>query len=207
MIPSDQPARQPTGSTTPTASYRAITIETAPDTDNSGDRSPVAIHYGFHTTPFGTALIALTSGKICHLDFCDDDGTTQLADLHRRWPEATLVESPHQTATSAQQIFYPEEHRPLQMTLMLKGSKFQLVVWQALLQIAPGTTTTYKHLAQTIGQPQGARAVGRAIGSNPICYLLPCHRVVRADGGLGGYRSGTARKKMLLQAEQSPLDH
>ncbi|MBE0574507.1 MAG: methylated-DNA--[protein]-cysteine S-methyltransferase [Desulfuromonadales bacterium] len=160
------------------------------------------IRYGIHATPFGQALIALTARGICHLDFFDDDGATAFKQLRKNWSNAEFMEDLDATMAVKQAAFSPRSllsSKPL--LLHLQGSNFQLKVWQALLQIPPGCLASYRQIAQHIGQPSASRAVGSAIGQNPICYIIPCHRVLRSDGTIGGYRSGTARKEVLLSAE------
>lgn len=160
------------------------------------------IRYGFHPTPFGQALIALTTRGICQLDFFDDDGATAMAQLRKTWSQAQLMEDQDSTKGVVETAFSPQimsSSKPL--LLHLKGTNFQLKVWQALLQIPPGCLASYHQIAQYIEQPKAARAVGHAIGQNPICYIIPCHRVLRSDGAIGGYRSGTERKEVLLSSE------
>lgn len=169
----------------------------------------VQIDYGIQPTPFGECLLAQTGRGICRLEFIDDDNRQQLLQrLKNDWPQATLKENQETTAATTTQIFTPlrgNESRPL--TLLLRGSNFQLKVWQALLKIPAGTITSYGELAKLLDQPTASRAVGSAVGHNQIGYLIPCHRVLRSDGGLGGYRWGLERKsailgKELCQAEQ-----
>lgn len=180
----------------------SVLVESAPDFSGINDYPPLQIVYGFHSTPFGNALIAQTSGKICYLDFCDDAGASVLTGLRTHWPEATLLEDHQAIAMTAGRIFQPDNEQSTQpLTLYLKGSDFQRKVWLALLQIPRGQVTSYHQIAQIIDRPKAARAVGHAIGCNPICYLIPCHRVVRSDGSIGGYRSGIPRKRILLASE------
>ena len=181
-----------------------ITTENTKDQQQRGFSGPIQISYGKHPTPFGAALVAVTHLGLCHLDFFDDDGTTTLAQLRKNWPQANLREDPDATTTLIQQVFAPQSQQHLQnLSLHLRGTDFQLKVWQRLLQVPPGNQISYQQLARLIGQPAAARAVGRAVGQNPICYLIPCHRVIRSDGSIGGYRSGIQRKQMLLASESS----
>jgi len=123
-----------------------------------------------------------------------------LATLEKEWPRAGLTEAPEETAPLARTIFQPAESTavPQPLSLFLKGTNFQLKVWNALLRIPLGSVTTYGGLAGAIGQPTAARAVGSAVGKNPIAYLIPCHRVIRQMGNFGQYRWGAVRKQAIL---------
>ena len=159
----------------------------------------VAIDYGFHPTPFGECLLAITGRGICFLGFVNNDRQSTLEKLRLDWPNATLTESPNRTASLVEGIFGPQPSTPL--ALHLRGTNFQLKVWEALLRLPPGGVTTYQGLAQQIGDSRMARAVGNAVGRNPVAYLIPCHRVLRQVGDFGGYRYGSARKKAILLYE------
>lgn len=160
------------------------------------------IHYGFHDTPFGTCLIAVTGRGVCCLEFIDSDQPGAVAKLVSTWPNAAILQNQEKTASAVAQIFtLPKNSKQKPISLFIKGTNFQLKVWQALLKIPEGSVTTYGYLAEKIGQPQASRAVGSAVGKNPIGYLIPCHRVLRADGQTGGYRWGCERKLMILGRE------
>lgn len=121
-------------------------------------------------------------------------------ELQDEWPGATLIKSPDQTADLAKLIFELEIRPPVptSLSIILKGTNFQLRVWNALLRIPPGAVTTYGRLAHALGQPTAARAVGSAVGKNPVSYLIPCHRVIREMGTISGYRWGPIRKRAML---------
>lgn len=161
----------------------------------------LTIHYGIHPTPFGDCVIAVTPRGICALEFVEPGARREaVARLRETWRGASLRESSEATAPYAAQIFRPDrDDRPL--TLFLRGTNFQLKVWEALLRIPEGGTVTYGELARYAGTPGAARAVGSALGRNPIAYVIPCHRVIRATGAIGGYRWGAARKRALLAWE------
>ena len=169
----------------------------------------LTISYGFHKTPFGECLIAVTDRGICALLFVPDEpnghATTYQA-LEEKWPSAQLSENPSKTESAAQQIF---NGRPSskngrdKLTLYLKGTNFQLKVWEALLRIPPTAVATYGDIAKMIGQPKASRAVGTAIGRNAVGYLIPCHRVIRSSGVIDGYRWGSTRKKAILAWESA----
>lgn len=161
------------------------------------------IDYAIHPTPFGSCLIAITERGICRLEFIDaTEEKTAIRRLQKAWRNALIKEDKSVTENIVQQIFNPpteSTHKPL--PLLVQGTNFQLKVWQALLKIPEGCVTSYGYLADKIGQPSASRAVGTAIGNNPISYLIPCHRVLRGDGGIGGYRWGTDRKLAILGKE------
>ncbi len=163
------------------------------------------IDYGIHQTPFGKCLIAITERGICRLEFIDFDVVeTSRQNLHDAWPNAVIRENREATGDVVTTIFNPQDssiNTPL--PLLLKGTNFQLKVWRALLMIPAGCVTSYGFLAEKIGQPKAGRAVGSALGNNPIGYLIPCHRVLRGDGEIGGYRWGTDRKLAILGKELS----
>lgn len=179
-----------------------ITTETTTTQQLNRSAGSIQITYGSHPTPFGSALIAFTAQGICHLDFFDGAGDRALTQLHKNWPQAIFCEDRGATSSLMQQVFAPQSQQHSQaLRLHLRGTDFQLKVWLRLLDIPPGHLISYQELAQLIDHPPAARAVGGAVGRNPICYLIPCHRVVRSDGSIGGYRSGLERKKMLLASE------
>jgi AraC family transcriptional regulator of adaptative response/methylated-DNA-[protein]-cysteine methyltransferase len=160
----------------------------------------LTIRWGHHHTPFGGATVAVTDRGICALGFDDHERGATVTRLHDDWPAARLVREQGETARVIEQIFSrARPGRPL--TLHLRGTNFQLKVWEALLAIPEGTTTSYGDLAESIGRPGASRAVGTAVGGNPVAYLVPCHRVLRASGAAGGYRWGTERKRAILAWE------
>jgi AraC family transcriptional regulator, regulatory protein of adaptative response / methylated-DNA-[protein]-cysteine methyltransferase len=162
----------------------------------------LTIRHGRHDSPAGRLFIAATSRGICRLSFLDLEQPEDPAEaLRRRWPAATLLPDDAGTAELARRVFAraPDGSGPL--TLFVAGTNFQLQVWQALLRIPPGTVTSYAALAAATGRPRATRAVGTAVGANPVAWVIPCHRVLRAGGELGGYRWGTTRKQLLLARE------
>lgn len=163
------------------------------------------IDYGIHATPFGDCLLAQTSRGICRLEFFDAANPQPILQrLQADWPNAVLTQNPHATAITAQRIFHAVESAAASsLPLLLRGTNFQLQVWQALLKIPAGAVTSYGQLAKLLGQPNASRAIGTAVGQNPIGYLIPCHRVLRSDGNLGGYRWGLNRKQVILGYELS----
>lgn len=164
----------------------------------------VTVRYGFHPTPFGECLLAVTERGICHLAFvAPATRRDAMARLEREWPLAQLVPDQDGTRAVAGRAFPPPGSAAVpSLALHVKGTNFQLKVWRALLEIPPGSVTTYGALAARVGDANAARAVGTAVGSNPVSYLIPCHRVIRASGELGGYAWGVERKKVMLMREQ-----
>ncbi|MBN2387324.1 MAG: methylated-DNA--[protein]-cysteine S-methyltransferase [Anaerolineales bacterium] len=159
----------------------------------------VEISYGFHPTPFGECLLAATGRGICHLAFVDEEHPQALATLRNAWPHAALAESQARTGLLVEQVFAPRPGLPL--SIHLRGTNFQIKVWEALLGLAPGEATSYGALARQVSGPGAERAVGNAVGRNPVAYLIPCHRVLRQSGDFGEYRYGTTRKKAILGYE------
>jgi AraC family transcriptional regulator of adaptative response/methylated-DNA-[protein]-cysteine methyltransferase len=165
----------------------------------------LTIRYGFHPTVFGECLIAVTPRGICHLAFVHPVSRRDaLARLEHDWPLAEHVPDQAATRGAVAQAF-PPPRRSAQpaIALHVKGTNFQLKVWNALLRVPDGAITTYGDLAASIGAPNASRAVGTAVGHNPISYLIPCHRVIRSTGELGGYAWGPDRKRVMLAVETS----
>jgi len=160
----------------------------------------LTIHYGVHHTPFGKCLIATTERGICSLGFIDGSEGKMIDKLVNDWDQARMMEDYKATAPLVTRIFSGiESGQPLK--LHLRGTNFQIKVWEALLSIPSGAVTTYEHIAAQVGQPKAVRAVGTAVGHNPIAYLIPCHRVIRKSGEFGNYLYGSARKKFILAKE------
>lgn len=171
------------------------------------------IHYGIHDTPFGKTLIATTARGVCNLHFLDvADQLTVEQTLRRSWSNAEIIHDVKATQPLHDLIFDSSISRDStkwtlreqkSLTVLVKGTNFQIQVWRALLNVPFGGMTTYQSVAEMIGRPTATRAVGTAVGNNPIGYLIPCHRVLRASGELGGYRWGLERKTAILGWEAS----
>ena len=167
----------------------------------------IHIDYGFHPTPFGECLLALTGRGICFLAFVDGDRLKALELLKEGWSNAILSEKPARTGPIVQRIFQPAREKQSEpLSLHLRGTNFQIKVWEALLNLPEGQLTSYETLSRQMGCPRGARAVGHAVGRNPIAYLIPCHRVLKKTGEIGQYRYGTIRKHAILGWEMSTLE-
>jgi AraC family transcriptional regulator of adaptative response/methylated-DNA-[protein]-cysteine methyltransferase len=160
----------------------------------------LTIHYGFHPAVFGTALVMATDRGLCGLAFADPgEEAAAIADMRRRWPRANYVEDSARTAPLCARIFDKKlwrEDRPLRVVLI--GTDFEVRVWETLMRIPMGRATTYSTIAGTIGNPKASRAVGAAVGKNPISFVVPCHRVVGKSGELTGYHWGLTRKRAML---------
>ncbi len=160
----------------------------------------LALRYGFHPSPFGEAIVVATSRGLAGLGFVDGgDRAAALADMVRRWPAADFAEDAPGTAALARRIFDPaewREDRPLRVILI--GTDFEVRVWETLLRIPLGRASTYSDVAAGIGKPSASRAVGAAVGRNPISFVVPCHRVLGRSGALTGYHWGVTRKQAML---------
>ena len=160
----------------------------------------LTISYGFHDCPFGRALVMATDAGLCGLAFADAGKERgALADMMARWPEADYVENTAVTVPYAARIFNPRNwsaDQPLRVVFI--GSDFEIRVWETLLRIPLGSATTYSDIAAHIGNSNAARAVGSAVGKNPLSFVVPCHRVLGKSGGLCGYHWGLTRKRAIL---------
>jgi AraC family transcriptional regulator of adaptative response/methylated-DNA-[protein]-cysteine methyltransferase len=163
----------------------------------------LTIRWGVHATPFGEALFALAPRGLCGLSFLAESARAQaVAELRLRWPATDLVEDSLRTEPIAREVVGRMQGTLSQpLALVLKGSPFQIKVWSGLLAIPEGQVESYQDLARRIGSPQASRAVGTALAGNPIGYLIPCHRVIRATGAIGDYHWGPLRKQALLGVE------
>ncbi|WP_421579222.1 methylated-DNA--[protein]-cysteine S-methyltransferase [Shinella sp. M31] len=160
----------------------------------------LTIRYGFHPSPFGRALVMITDRGLAGLAFADEPGGQDaFEDMSSRWPNAHYVEDSEATAAYATRIFDPTRWDPkAPLRIVLIGSDFQVRVWEALLRIPMGCAVTYSSIAETLGQPTASRAVGAAVGRNPISFVVPCHRALGKSGALTGYHWGLTRKRAML---------
>ncbi len=170
----------------------------------------LVIQYGYHLSPFGESLVALTARGICALRFLlDGDRQDALDTLRSEWPQAQFVENPETTRRVIEDLFMSRTLRKDKcFHLLLKGTNFQVQVWQALLKIPAGAMVSYQGVATMVGRPTASRAVANAIARNPIGFLIPCHRVINQRGEIQFYRWGSARKKAILgwEASQKALE-
>ncbi len=160
----------------------------------------VTMRYGYHATPFGEAIVVATPRGLAGLGFVDDGARDEaLNDMRRRWPNAAFEPDQGGTSGYAARIFDRNQWRPDQpLRIVMIGTDFELRVWETLLRIPFGRAATYSGIAETIGRPKAARAVGAAVGRNPISFVVPCHRVIGRSGALTGYHWGLTRKRAIL---------
>jgi AraC family transcriptional regulator, regulatory protein of adaptative response / methylated-DNA-[protein]-cysteine methyltransferase len=172
----------------------------------------LAIRYGFHEGPFGRVLLGVTERGICWLSFVGAGGDEEAeAIFAAEWPAARLARDDAGTAEAADRAFrFALSGRAAgdgaQPRLLLRGTNFQIKVWEALLRIPPGAVASYADVARAVGRPGAVRAVGRAVGANPVSLLIPCHRVILKSGVIHNYRWGVARKRVLLALEAARCD-
>ena len=178
------------------------TLEAMTPQEYKQNGSGLRIEYGFHETPFGQALVGVTERGICWLSFIagDQEGRSELERMKQHWHNSLFHENSELTSVLADKIFNPlNRTKPGdKLHVLVKGTNFQIKVWEALLRLPLGSVTTYQHIAGQINSPKALQAVGSAVGSNHIAYLIPCHRVIRKDGILGEYRWGATRKKSMI---------
>ena len=158
----------------------------------------LTIEYAVHDTPFGDAFIAITHRGICKLSFLgSNDVDQEVLSLAKLWPQAELLNTSKHTAAVVEQAFSLKRVADRPLSLLVSGTNFQVSVWKALLKIPSGTVASYSQVAAAIGRSSAARAVGLAVGSNPVALLIPCHRVIQQSGKLGGYHWGETRKHAI----------
>lgn len=181
-----------------------VTYEAMTPGEYKRKASGLTIRYGWHETPFGEALLMTTDRGVCGMSFLDDRGYEGVFDdMARRWPKARLMQDQAETGRAIAQVFASpqaiKEGDVPPLRLFIKGTEFQVKVWEALMELPMGSLTTYGDLARRVGMSKGgAQAVGNAVGMNPISWLIPCHRVIRNTGELGGYRWGLPRKIAMM---------
>jgi AraC family transcriptional regulator of adaptative response/methylated-DNA-[protein]-cysteine methyltransferase len=179
-----------------------VTIEGMSPADYKNGGKNLVIDYAFTESPFGNIIIASTQKGICYMAFYEDEQTA-FSTLQSHFPHATFCNKLALIQQNALFIFQHDWHKLNQIKLHLKGTDFQLKVWEALLKIPMGKLCTYGALAQHIDNPNASRAVGTAIGSNPVAFLIPCHRVIQATGAFGGYMWGNTRKTAIIGWENA----
>lgn len=182
-----------------------LSIEAMTELEVANNGANLSIKYSFSVSQFGLLLLTSTTKGLCLLQFVENE-TDGLAVLKKHFEQAKLTAKVTEFHTAAKTMFTSDYKVVKELKLHLKGTEFQLKIWESLLQIPLGELTTYGAIATKINQPKAARAVGTAIGSNPIAYLIPCHRVVQASGQLGGYLWGTTRKKAMIAWEASQIN-
>lgn len=176
-----------------------VTLEAVTPGEFKRQGEGVEIAYGIHPTPFGEVLVATTHRGICRMGFLAATPEADiLALLAAEWPRSTLHHQPEATRYAVEALFEPKNNAsPGALSLHVRGTNFQLNVWRALLMIPDGQLASYSHIAQLLGAPKSSRAVGNAVGANPVALWIPCHRVIQQSGALGGYRWGLEVKRQV----------
>ncbi|AFK02610.1 transcriptional regulator, AraC family [Emticicia oligotrophica DSM 17448] len=181
-----------------------VTYEAMTPAEFKAKGEGLTVRYGIHETPFGECLIALTDRGITDFRFLETESKEHIiAELQQDFEKAKLIFDNDYTKPLIDQIFYLNQSQSEPITLLLRGTNFQIKVWEALLKIPFGQVVSYETIANAIGKPTAQRAVGTAIGSNRLGYIIPCHRVLQKVGGIGGYRWGTTRKKAIIGWEMA----
>jgi len=177
-----------------------VTCEAVTPGEYKAQGEGLEIAYGYHATPFGECMLAKTDRGVCGLSFVqNDDRRPVFASLAHRWQNAKLIENPDVTRPLIKRIFNPSEEKDSRtLHLVLSGTNFQIKVWEALIKIPMGAVVSYEDVAAHIGMPKASRAVGNAVGNNPVSFVIPCHRVIRKTAEFGNYGGGVARKLMIL---------
>lgn len=181
------------------------TLEAVTPLEYKKQGAGINIEYGIHETPFGLCLIGITDRGICWLSFLNtaDQSNQEVELMKTHWHNSVFHQNQVTTKTYINSIFVNTKNQQTKLHLFVKGTNFQIKVWDALLKIPTGDVVTYQGVAEKINSPRAMQAVGSAVGSNHIAYLIPCHRVIRKDGILGEYRWSAARKKSIIGWEMA----
>lgn len=182
-----------------------INIEGMTPAEYKNGGANLIVNYSFAESHFGNLIVASTPKGICQMAFIEDESKA-LEELKQKFPNAQFQQKLDMIQQNALFIFQNDWSKLLEIKLHLKGTDFQLKVWEALLKIPMGQLSTYGTIAQQIGSPNAYRAVGTAIGSNPVAFLIPCHRVIQSSGNMGGYMWGTTRKSAIIGWESAKTD-
>lgn len=183
-----------------------INIEGMSPADYKNGGRELKIQYSYADSPFGNILVASTQKGICHLSFSEDE-EVEFQKLKSQFPNATFHHKVDYIQQNALFIFRHDWSKLQEIKLHLKGTEFQLKVWETLLKIPEGKVSTYGQIATQIQKPKASRAVGTAIGDNPVAYLIPCHRVIQATGNFGQYHWGSSRKTAMIGWEGARTNH
>lgn len=181
-----------------------VNIEAVTPQEYKSHGEGVSIEYGYHLTPFGECFIAHTEKGICALSFIEENKEEVLDEFAGQWQNAAIKNNQRSTKELVQQLFEAPLQRK-ELKLMLKGTKFQVKVWEALLKIPFGSVSTYRNIAAAVDQPGAMRAVGSAVGANPVAFIIPCHRVIRSEGLIGQYHWGATRKRAMIGWEKAKV--
>lgn len=177
-----------------------VSIKHSDRSDFNSKKNPPSISFSVISTKIGKLIIASTSKGICFVGY-PEKGETYVEQLQKRFPKSKIKNRKSKVHGLLKEVFKKDWTNLPRIPLHLKGTPFQLSVWEALLEIPFGSITTYSYIAEKVGRPKARRAVGTAIGKNPILYLIPCHRVIAANGKLGGFYYGIDKKVYLLNKE------
>lgn len=182
-----------------------VTIEgVSPQQYKTGGQG-LEIFYGYHATPFGLCFIAVAEKGICALKFIDEERSRNEYEIFSiQWQFATLIHKPSLTQVYIKRLF-EQNTNTKNLHLLVQGTDFQIKVWEALVKIPFGTVASFQQIAESIGQPNAVRAVGSAVGSNAILYLIPCHRIISKNGTMGNYHFGKVRKQAMIGWEMSKV--
>ena len=180
-----------------------VTVEGVSPQQYKTSGKNLEIFYGYHASPFGLCFIAIAEKGICSLKFIDEEKSRNEFELFsNQWKFATLTHKPNFTQGFIEKIFQQQTNTD-NFQLLVQGTEFQIKVWEALVKIPFGSVASFQNIARSIGQPNAARAVGSAVGSNSILYLIPCHRIISTDGTMGNYHFGKVRKQAMIGFEMS----
>ncbi|MHC4996904.1 MAG: methylated-DNA--[protein]-cysteine S-methyltransferase [Planctomycetota bacterium] len=183
-----------------------VTLEAASPGDIKSGGAGMRIGFGFGESTFGDCLVGWSERGLCHLAFVEAGRRSEAGDvLVEAWPRAELIRDDGEAVSILNRVFASGDDvgERSRLRAYVKGTAFQVRVWRSLLEVKPGTLTTYKRLAESIGLPNASRAVGTAVGANPLAYLIPCHRVIQGTGAIGGYRWGPERKRAMIAWESA----
>jgi AraC family transcriptional regulator, regulatory protein of adaptative response / methylated-DNA-[protein]-cysteine methyltransferase len=183
----------------------AIDILIMTKEETMGQCLNLKICYSFDESPFGKIMIASTEKGICSVCLALENEITAIQNLERLFSRAQLIYEKKTVHNDFMKVFEKQNNTSVNLTLHLKGTEFQLKVWNELLKIPFGSTVSYSHIASSIGHAKACRAVGSAVGDNPVFYLIPCHRVIKSTGAIGQYFWGTEIKKTILEWEKAKL--
>lgn len=182
-----------------------VSIEGMTPAEYKNGGKNLSVNYSFAESPFGNLIVASTPKGVCHMAF-DDDKEKALNNLKAKFPNAVFQRKSDLSQQNALFIFQNDWSKLNEIKLHLKGTDFQLKVWETLLKIPMGQLSTYGGIAEQISNPKASRAVGTAIGSNPVAFLIPCHRVIQSSGNIGGYMWGDTRKIAIIGWESAKTD-
>ena len=181
-----------------------VTLEAVTPGEYKNRGQNISINYGFTQCPFGLVFIAATNRGICHLSFSTPESMPEsIRSLQQKWRNAKIAENQLRIETLSNKIFNPDTQTQKKFHLFIQGTNFQVRVWESLLRIPYSAVSSYQNVASSIGAPTATRAVANAIANNPVGFLIPCHRVIRNTGAIGGYRWNNKRKQAILAWESA----